>query len=94
MSRQAEWKSTTDITVPLYRLQTCVRCWVPEDSKHRDDLSFVVKCVGYDMEQDKSGTAEFAAPIHGTLGESRVNLLFRETTQISSGQFPCSVFGN
>ena len=52
----------------LYRLQICVRGWVPKGSQHRDDLAFVVKCVGYDVEQDKSRTPEFAAPIHGTLG--------------------------
>ena len=39
-----------------------------EDSQHRDDLAFVVKYVGYDVQEDKSRTPEFAAPIHGTLG--------------------------
>ena len=49
-------------------MQICVRCWVSEDPQHRDDLAFVVKCVGYDVQEDKSRTPEFAAPIHGTLG--------------------------
>ena len=52
----------------LYRLQVCIRCGVSEDSEHRHDLTFVMKCVGYDVKQDKSRTPEFTAPIHGTLG--------------------------
>ena len=78
----------------LYRLQICVRCRVSEDSQHGDDLSFVVKRVGYHVEQDKSRTPEFATPIHGTRGKSRVKLLFRETIQISSSCFPYPVFGS
>jgi hypothetical protein len=52
----------------LYRLEIRIWCGVSEDSQHRDDLTFVVKCVGYDVKQDKCRTLEFAAPIHGTLG--------------------------
>jgi hypothetical protein len=52
----------------LYWLQICVGCRVSEHSQHGDDLALVVKCVGYDVQEDKSRTPEFAAPIHGTLG--------------------------
>src|SRR4029077_899088 len=76
----------------LYRLQVCIRCGVSEDSEHRHDLTFVVKCMGYDVKQDKSRTPEFAAPIHGTLGYGRVKLLLRETLQISSCRFSYSIF--
>ena len=62
---------TTTSLRNLYRLQVCIRCGVSEDSEHRHDLTFVVKCVGYDVKQDKSRTPKFAAPIHGTLGYSR-----------------------
>jgi hypothetical protein len=49
-----------------------------------------MKCVGNDMQQDKNRATEFAAPIHGTLDQSRVKLLFREIVQAGS----CPVFGN
>ena len=75
-------------------MQIGVRCRVSENSQHRDELAFVMKCVGYDVEQDKGRTPEFAAPIHGTLDESPIKLLFRETAQISSGCFSYSIFGS
>jgi hypothetical protein len=53
----------------------------------------VVKCVGYDVQQDKSGTPEFAAPIHGTLGQGRVELLIGEIADVDSCRLSYSVFG-
>jgi hypothetical protein len=78
----------------LYRLQLCVGCWISENSQHRDDLALVMKCVGYDVQQDKSGTTEFAAPIQGTLGKGRVELLFREIADVDSCRLSYSVFGS
>lgn len=77
--------------VNLHRLQICVRCWVPENSQHRDNLPFVVKRVGYDVQQDKSWTPEFAAPIHRALCQGRVKLLFRKIAQIAPGRFSDSL---
>lgn len=51
----------------------------------------MVKCVGYYVQQDKSRSPEFAAPIHGTLYQSRVQLLFGETTGVGSGRFSYSL---
>jgi hypothetical protein len=78
----------------LYRLQICVRSWISENSQHRDNLALVVKCVGYDLQQDQSGTSEFAAPIHGTLGQGRVELLFRAMADVDSCRLSYSVFGS
>ena len=64
-----------------------------ENSQHRDNLALVVKCVGYDVQQDKSGTSEFAAPIHGTFGEGHVELFFREIADVDSCCLSYSVFG-
>ena len=49
----------------LYPLQICVRGWVSVNPQHRDDLAFVVKCVGYDVQQDKSRTPQFTPPSTG-----------------------------
>ena len=43
-----------------------------------------MKCVSNDMQQDKNRATEFAVPIHGTLDQSRVKLLFREIVQVGS----------
>jgi hypothetical protein len=80
--------------VNLYCLQICVRSWVPENSQHRDNLALVVKRVGYDMQQDKSGTPGFAAPVHGTLGQGRVELLFREIADVDPCRLSYSFFGD
>jgi len=34
----------------LHMLQIRIRGWISQNSQHRDDLTFVVKCVGYDMQ--------------------------------------------
>ena len=43
--------------VYLYRLQIRVGCWVSQNSQHRHDLAFVVKCMSYDVQQNKGRTA-------------------------------------
>ncbi len=53
-----------------------------------------MKCVGNDMQQDKSRATEFAAPIQRTPDQSRVKLLFREIVQVGSCRFSYPVFGN
>jgi len=50
--------------------------------------------MSYDVQQDKSRTPEFAAPICGTIGEGRVKLLLRQIPQISSCRLSYSVFGS
>src|SRR2546430_8283006 len=40
----------------LYRLQIRVGCWVSQNSQHRHDLAFVVKCMSYDVQQNKGRT--------------------------------------
>src|SRR5262249_54098423 len=68
-------------------LQICVRRRVPENPQHRYDLAFVMKCVSYDVQQDKRRTPQFSAPIHWTPYESGVQLTFGEATYIVSGRF-------
>src|ERR1700730_5546401 len=68
----------------LYLLQIGIGGWISENSQHRDNLTFVMKRVGYDVQQDKSRTPEFTAPIDWTLCKRCVKLLFIEIVQISS----------
>ena len=90
------WSAMSRFEIPsegnLYLLQVCIGCRVPEHSQHGDNLALVVKSMGYDVQHDKSRTAEFAAPVHGALGQSRVKLLFCEITQISSAGFSYAIF--
>jgi hypothetical protein len=76
----------------LHVLQVCIRRWVAEDPQHRDNLAFVVKCVGYHVQQDKPRTPEFATPIHGALSNCRVESFLREISYIGSRRFSYAVF--
>jgi hypothetical protein len=58
----------------------------------RDNLAFVMKCVGYHVQQDKRRTPEFATPIHGALSKGRVELLLREISHIGSCRFSYPFF--
>src|SRR5215469_1522608 len=49
--------------------------------------------MGYDVQENKRWTAEFAAPVQGALGQGGVELLFCELTQISSAGFSYSILG-
>lgn len=62
------------------------------NSQHRDNLPLVVKCVGYDVQQDERGTAQVTAPIHGTLHQRRIQLLFCQTGKIHLCCFSNSLF--
>ncbi len=53
-----------------------------------------MKCVGYDVQEDKSRTSEFAAPVHWTLCKRRVKLRFVEIAEISSCRLSYSSFGS
>jgi len=75
-------------------LQIRIRGWISENSQHRDNLAFVVKRVGYHVQQDESRTPKFTAPIHWTLCERSVKLLFTEIVQISSHCLAYSALGS
>jgi hypothetical protein len=45
-----------DVQMNLYLLQIRVRCWVSENAQHRDNLTFVMKRVGFDVQYNKSRT--------------------------------------
>ena len=61
-------------------------------AQHRDNLAFVMKCVSYHMQEDKSRTAEFSSPIYGTFCQGSVQLLFGESVQIGSSRHSYSFF--
>lgn len=65
-------------------LQVRIGCWISENSKHCYNLAFVVKRVGYDVQQDKRGTPEFASPIGRALCKSRVQLILGKSIQVKS----------
>lgn len=91
------WSSRTRINadeeITLHLLQVRVWGWISDNSQHRDNLAFVVKCVGYDVQQDKRRASEFAAPIRWTLCERRVKLLFTEVVQVHSRCIAYSALG-
>src|SRR5215469_14410329 len=76
----------------LHLLQICVRRWVSKYAQHRDNLAFVMKCVSYHMQEDKSRTAEFPSPIYGAFCQGSVQLLFGERVQIGSSRHSYSFF--
>jgi hypothetical protein len=46
--------------------------------------------MGYNVQQDESGTAQFAAPIHGALRQGGIQLFFCQLPHVDSSRF--SVF--